>query len=189
MTRLGINVPEKLMKRIKPFRGSINVSQVCRDALEAHVAAHERAKARAEQDDLGDVIRRFRDQHVDIQVDWERLGHEDAKLWVELASLKDLEELFYRVGFKMKGSLAGPLETEIVPFLEGVKKFHQHWQENEDWVNAQYSRDLEGNHYGSAKAIYDRAWFGYTTAVWGSVRDAIATEKAGGGKSDGAAVG
>ena len=42
-------------------------------------------------------------------LDWEAIGREDAKVWVELASLEDLEGLFHNIAtHKRKGDEPGP---------------------------------------------------------------------------------
>ena len=44
--RLGINVPDELLRRVKEIRPRVNVSQVCRQALERYVDIAEQAKRR-----------------------------------------------------------------------------------------------------------------------------------------------
>ena len=45
--RVGINVPDELLRRVKEIRPQVNVSQVCRQALERCVEIAEMAKAQA----------------------------------------------------------------------------------------------------------------------------------------------
>lgn len=177
MARLGINVPDELLKRMKPFKSSVNVSQVCRDALEAQVAAYERARARFDGDNLRDLIQRFSEEHVDREIDWETLGHEDAKVWMELASLKDLETVFYRLSFVGRPGMLERPTVGIVPFLEGTKLFEHRWQENEEAVLRLYDFDENTNHYLRAKEKYELGWFSYARVVWEQVQATIAKDK------------
>ena len=174
--RLGINVPDDLLDRMKPFKGSINVSQTCRDALEAQTAAYERAKTRVQEDDLGDLIQRFLQEHHDREVDWEALGHEDAKVWVELSSLKDLELLFYRLSFVGRPGMLQRPETEVVPHIEGAKRFAERWNELDKWVLEKYELDPDAPHHGRAKDAYDLGWFSYVRTVWALLQDQISKD-------------
>ena len=151
---------------MKPFKASINVSQVCREALENQVTAFERARIKVADRGVHELVQRFRREHIDREVDWEALGHEDARLWLELASLQHLETLFYRIRFKVTGSLAGPIETEIVPHIEGTPSFARRWKENDEWFAAKFEQDEQTNHYEAAKSAYDLGWFSYVRAVW-----------------------
>ena len=54
--RIGINVPDELLKELKQVRPEVNVSQVCREALANRVEVARRAADRA----IGDGV----DEHV-----------------------------------------------------------------------------------------------------------------------------
>ena len=47
--RIGINVPDDLLKQAKEIRPEINVSQVCREALEHRVSVAKMTAARAHE--------------------------------------------------------------------------------------------------------------------------------------------
>ena len=81
--RIGINVPNDLIKRMEPLKQMINISQVCRDAIQGWVDTYERARERAGQDGMEAVTLRLRRELESYEVDWEAIWHEDAKGWVE----------------------------------------------------------------------------------------------------------
>ncbi|MBF8268004.1 MAG: hypothetical protein HW388_1512 [Dehalococcoidia bacterium] len=98
--RIGIKVADDILKRMEPFRHLTNVSQICRDAIEAWVDSYERARNRAREDGMEAVAARLQSEHAEQTVDWEALGHEDAKLWVQMATLEDFETLFHNLKVK-----------------------------------------------------------------------------------------
>ena len=57
--RIGINVPDELLKQVKQVRPEVNVSQVCRDALADHVEVARRAAARAVSDGVDEHVQRL----------------------------------------------------------------------------------------------------------------------------------
>ena len=90
MVRIGVNIPNELMKRLEPLKPELNISQVCRDALEAKAENHERMQARLANDAIGPAIDRLLEQEKEflaaISFDWQALGWEDAASWVKGAS-------------------------------------------------------------------------------------------------------
>ena len=177
MVRLGINVPDKLLERLKPFKGSINISQVCRDALESQVSAYERANHELEKDGLDEVVQRFRKDLALREVDWEALGHQDARVWVELASLDDLETVFYRLSFVGRPGMLQRPTIDVVPIVTGAKRFDDRWQENEQKNLRLYDRDEKTSHYEKAKDQYEMAWFSYARSVWNKVQARTSEDK------------
>ena len=173
MTRLGINVPDDLLDRLKPFKTSINVSQICRDALEAQVAAYERAYARVEDDDMEDLIQRLRLEIAGREVDWESLGHEDAKVWAELGSLDDFKNLFYKLSFVGHGGMLKRPTINIIPHVDGTRGFYERLKENPAWSEWKYEHDEQVNHVGKAQSAYELGWFSYIRAVRRKVQSAV----------------
>lgn len=163
--RIGINVPNDLLKRMEPLKRITNVSQVCRDAIQAWVDTYERARLRASQDRMENVAFRLRQELESYEVDWEALGHEDAKMWAQMATLKEFEHLFHNVGVaKRKGRTPG---LWCAPILPGTRDYHERQHEHKEWFSRQIELDEEGpNPYLQAEAEYERGWLSYLTAVW-----------------------
>ena len=70
--RIGINVPNELLQRVKQIRPELNVSQVCRDALEYRASVIERAGTQAALDGVDHYVDRL-DQSVKkplVEPDW-----------------------------------------------------------------------------------------------------------------------
>ena len=81
--RIGVNIPDDLYQRMKHIKHTVNVSQVCREAIEAYVEDYERARARLESDGADEVVKRLSGEEEHRTVDWEELGWKDARDWVE----------------------------------------------------------------------------------------------------------
>ena len=96
--RIGLNIPDDLLTRLEPLKPSINVSQVCREAIEAYVDSYERASMMIENDGTLQEAERIWRQEESRTIDWEELGYVDGKAWVERAELEDLENLFHNLG-------------------------------------------------------------------------------------------
>ena len=84
--RIGVNVPDDLLKQMEPIKHMTNLSQVCREAIKDRVDAYERARARADREGMQEVAARLWQEYSEQAVDWETVGYEDAKMWVQLAS-------------------------------------------------------------------------------------------------------
>ncbi|GAI08168.1 unnamed protein product, partial [marine sediment metagenome] len=113
--RIGINVPNDLLKRMEPLKQMINVSQVCRDAIQACVDTYERARERARQDGMEEVAIGLQQELESYDLDWEALGHEDAKLWIQKASLKDFEHFAHNLkGRQEQGKDAQHMDGSIL---------------------------------------------------------------------------
>ena len=76
--RIGINVPNSLVKRMEPLRQMINVSQICRDAIQGWVDTYEHAMEKARQDGMEEVAAVLSREWEPYEVDWQAIGHEDA---------------------------------------------------------------------------------------------------------------
>ena len=169
--RIGINVPDELLNRMQPIRRVANLSQICRQAIKDWVDAYERAKDHARTDGMEAVAARLLAQHARQSVDWVALGHEDAKFWVQIASLKDFEGLFHN----LKAQVREGRSDNFIPFyrhLEGTKHFRDRQHEHQEWVYRQFELD-KPHHIQAAEMNYTRAWLSYVTAVWQIVKDGI----------------
>jgi len=166
--RIGINVPNDLLKRLEPLKQMTNVSQICRDAIQTWIATYERAIERASQDGMEDIALRLRDEIDSYKIDWEGLGNEDAKIWAQLASLKDFENLFHNMGVaKRRGRATGIWCARIIP---GTREFGERAHEHKEWFERQYEIDKNTNHQQQAEIEYTRGWLSYITAIWEMVK-------------------
>lgn len=162
--RIGINVPDDLLRRLEPLKAVTNISQICRDAIKAHVEAYERAKTRAKQDRINAIAERLGNKLVPQEVDWELLGIEDARLWVQLARLEDFEYLLHRLEV-LERQGRSPYEVPI-PRVQGVRFFEERSSEHDEWFDRRIEADEESNPYVEAKLTYQRGKLSYILAVW-----------------------
>ena len=49
--RIGINIPNDLHRRLEPLKQYVNVSQICREAIEDRIRCYERALASRSNED------------------------------------------------------------------------------------------------------------------------------------------
>ena len=177
--RIGINISNDLMEKFKPLKGSYNLSRICRDAVKSYIEAYEKAVNQAKSDDMQDVAKRLFGQYSrKMDVDWESVGRNDARVWAQLASLDDLEGFFYnlKVHKKLGRSEPGPY---LFPRLLGeAPRFENHISEHDGWFARQIELDESANPYITAKQDYHRGWLSYLTAVWQMVKEQIADDKA-----------
>ena len=170
--RIGVNIPEDLYQRLKPLKETVNISQVCREAIEAYVDDYERALARTEVDSMDDVVDGFLSEEEQSELDWEQLGWDDAESWVKAVDLETFEHLFHRLDvLKRQGR---PSWEVPPPGGEGVKTFVERSWEYRDLFERQYERqfelNLEGDPRLDAERKYMRAWVAYVTAVREKIR-------------------
>ncbi len=172
--RIGINVPDDLLKRMEPLKTVTNVSQICRDAIKTHVETYERALARAKEDGMDAIAERLGNMLVPQEVDWELLGIEDAKMWVQLAKLEDFEYLLHRLEV-LERQGRSPYEVPI-PRVQGDKFFEERSYEHDEWFDSQIETDEDNNPFIEAKLVYQRGKLSYILAVWNMAKE-IAKEK------------
>ena len=172
--RIGINIPNDLLKRMEPLKQMINISQVCRDAIQAQVDTYERARERAKQDGMEEVATTLHQELQRYDLDWEALGHEDAKIWVQKASLKDFEHFAHnlKVG-RSKGRTPG---IWMAPILPGTKSYGERAGEHKEWFMRQSELELEYDYHQKAQHDYERGWTSYVISVWEMAKQPIAGE-------------
>ena len=170
--RVGINVPDELLKRIEPIRHVANVSQICRQAIKDWVDTYERAQYRAKSDGRETAAAKLLAESIGQTIDWEALALEDARVWVQIASLKDFRALFNNLKINEREGRS----DNWIPFyrpLEGTKMFWDRKHEHREWIYQQFELDDKTNHIQAAETKYVRAWLSYVTAVWQMVKDGI----------------
>lgn len=174
--RIGINVPDDLLKRFEPIKQITNVSQVCRDAIKAWVDTYEAASERASEEGMEEVSARLSQQVSEQTVDWGALGVEDAKLWCQLASLKDFQYLFHNLKLFER---EGRSPEDWIPFsnsVQGTKTVNQRLGEHNEWFVRQYELDIKVDLYRKSTREYNRGWLCYVTSVWQMVQDRVAAD-------------
>ncbi|MDO8750465.1 MAG: hypothetical protein Q7K03_04905 [Dehalococcoidia bacterium] len=175
--RIGINVPDDLLKRFEPIKQVTNVSQVCRDAIKTWVDSYEAATERASKEGMETLAARLAQQVTAQAVDWEALGYEDAKMWCQLASLKEFQNAFHNHELlKREGRNLGLWAFE---FQTTAKSFRHKYTDYKEWFEHQYEfYDVEEarDRIDQAEQEYTRSYLTYVTSVWQMVKDRVAAD-------------
>ncbi len=183
--RIGINIPNELMKRLEPLKPELNISQVCRDALTVKVESHERMQARLANDAIGPATDRLLEEEKEflaaISFDWQALGWEDAASWVEVASGDDWNDFLEYIEWLDENNKP---HWEVRPLhLNGVKHLHEREMELINRMgearrrNPSFDRWLHrrrgGIDYQAINREYMTAWTAYISAVWERYRQML----------------
>lgn len=189
--RIGINIPKELHQRLQPLKGTMNISQICREALEAHVEKYEGFIGWLDSDVAKEVVAEIcekeRQRKAMVEVDWEAIGYQDAKDWVEAANPVDWDgwnrcrnhpDKWSQDTVWVHGRHVRTSTTRGTFVSPGsAKTFHQRHREYTDLIHRQDDDFWEWMHeeydglgpfydYATAQKEYGRAWMAFTTAVW-----------------------
>lgn len=176
--RIGINIPNDLMKRLEPLKPELNISQVCREALTAKAERHERMLARLSDHSTSAAVNRVWEYEKQflaaIEFDWEMLGYEDAADWVRAASWDDWGDVLEDLDNLKERNL--PHWQVIAPRVAGVKSFHdrdmelhrqmEQMREQHRTFDRWLYRNQEGIDLRAIEREYMTAWITYVKAVW-----------------------
>ena len=170
--RIGVNIPDDLLKRIEPLKPALNVSRICREAIKAYADSCE-AWARVTEEDQreAEAQRLFLQDHL-IEIDWEAIGWEDAEAWVASADLEDFEDAFHN--FKIAQSKGADWKPWEWPGrrgqLTGLKNYTTRGGEHGEWFQQQCELHPETNPFIETEKPYTRGWLAYAGVVWGKIQ-------------------
>lgn len=138
--RIGVNVPNDIIERFKPLKGTYNLSQIFREAITSYIDAYERAVKQANADDMKNMAKKLAAKYMmKIILDWESIGRDDAKIWAQLASLEDFEGFFHNLEIHKKLGRGEPGPYLFPKNIPGAPRFENHIQENDEW----FARQIE----------------------------------------------
>ena len=170
--RIGINVPNELLKQVKQISPKVNVSRVCREALEHRVEVADRAIAQVASDGVDEHVARL-DRSVTkemIEPDWVALALYDAPDWVRTVTPEAWESFVYQADTLRR---QGRDEAEMVDIWsqgagDNIGLPRRLW-DNRDWFERQYEIEFQtgviSNARQKAGEEYSRAWLGYVNEV------------------------
>ena len=150
MARISISIPDKLMAKLEPMKEGINISQLCREALEHRVAAFDRASG-YEDLDLDGLVKRLSDERFSETSKFEDLGKDNAGRWLNSVSFLEL-----------KNVAENPSSSNMPKYKLPLTAFKIM---KRDMVEAKVSCEN-----GQASA-YKTAWLEYVRSVWTQVED------------------
>ena len=170
--RIGINVPNELMKRVKEISPAVNVSQVCREALEKRVRVRESAISQAEDDGADKEVVRLAESLGNslIEPDWETYGLKDAREWMKRVTAEDWEYFIEDYDYYLENGRDDIwFRVEWWSSMNGSKGFWHRRRENQAWFFAQFRVKSESgnsaNPFEEAQKEYARVWLGYVLEV------------------------
>ena len=150
MGRISISLPDSLMAKLEPIKDGINLSQLCREALEQRVAAYERAASRNGNDlDLDALVHRLRGERDLFGGKFEQLGKDNAAAWLTTASYLEIQNITAH-------NHSGGMHKYKLP-RAAFKAMEQDMQE------VKLSCD------GPQAVVYKTAWLDYVKTVWSDV--------------------
>ena len=169
--RIGINVPNELLRQVKQIRPEVNISQVCREALQHHVEVAQRAIAQATSDGVDEQVTRL-DRSVArplIEPDWMAYALDDARDWVRTVTPEMWGQYIYQSDFLRKQGRDEAEMVEIWSQNRDEKGLLVRLHENMKWFEDQFEEQFESggvaDPYYKAREEYCRAWLGYVNEV------------------------
>ena len=150
MARISISIPDDLMARLEPMKDGINISQLCREALERRIAAFERAAdVNGPELDLAGLVERLREECAVDEGRIAQLGKRNAAAWLGTTAYVELKN----VAEPRNGSNMPKYKLPRAAF-ETMKR---------DMADANGSCD------GVQAVAYKTAWLDYVRSVWAQI--------------------
>ena len=154
MGRISISLPDSLMARLEPIKDGINISQLCRDALEQRVAAYHRAAIRNGNDlDFDALVHRLQGERELFGGKFEQLGKDNAAAWLSTAPYLEIQDV------ATHSHSDGMRKYKLPRAAFSAMK--------QDMQEVKLSCD------GPQAVVYKTAWLDCVKAVWSQVVDRI----------------
>ena len=164
---MGINVPDKLLKRVKSLDPAINISQVCREALENHATTQELAAERVARN--GAALERTADlaNTLPVEPDWIGYALTDAESWLLEVTPDDWDELWELYDQDERDGKDLTIAVNIFAHRYGNRKdFSDRWDENlANWGEHRANRRRYAELYAAAEKSYKEARLAYMQAA------------------------
>ena len=181
--RIGINVPNDLIQRVKAVQPDVNISRVCREALEELVSRQDLVEIRVNADGTAERILEFSRSQDNplVEPDWAGYAWEDAKEWVSKVTPDEWDDFCESYDYDESAGVG----FDTVVLLHG--NFFKWEQENEAWFRQRFRqlRKSNGNAkildsakgpLDSAKRKYNDSWLSYVRKVRQKQRDFFEAE-------------
>lgn len=177
--RIGVNIPNELMRRLKPLKPMLNVSQVCREAIASHVEKYENAISDLDGGVTKAALERVTSEELRrrsiLNVDWEAEGYEFAVMWVRAADWQDWNQWHSiqahlerqgRPGWDIEPRLHGVSESRMEGFDDRWHTFHELIMSQSDEFLDWMDENSINPDWDVAKREFGRAWITYLKAAW-----------------------
>ena len=132
------------------MKGQINISQVCREALERRVSIYQGAAGQHGDDlDVEGLITRLREERALTETKWQGLGRQNAAGWLRTASYLEVKNV-------VENQSIADMHRYRLPRAE-FQIMKRHMEESKE--------SLEG----ITAVMYKTAWLDYARAVWAEI--------------------
>ena len=168
--RIGINVPDDLLDRVKQAWTSVNISEVCRDALQRTVEEGRRVTNRVEQDDVEEKIAWLDAQTaLPEEPDWVALALDDAATWFKGITAAGWEHFLHQCDVLRRQGRDEAVMVDIWSSMYDAQGIRRHLHESQEWLISELEREemtgIRSNAWERAMRTYARAWLGYVHEV------------------------
>ena len=154
MGRISISLPDSLLAKLEPIKDGINISQLCREALEQRVAVYQRAASRNGHDlDLDALVHRLQGERDLFGGKFEQLGKNNAAAWLTTAPYLEIQNVANH------NHSDGMHKYKLPRAAFSAMK--------QDMQDVNLSCD------GPQAVVYKTAWLDYVKAVWSEAVDLI----------------
>ena len=167
--RIGINVPDKVIKLIKELDPEANISQICREALTSYTAALERGKTEISDEDMDDIIEHLEQSapYPQIEPDWAGYAWQDAHDWVRTITSRNWHDFLDNYDRYKESSRQLYILAQF-HIQRDAKRFHDRRMENDNWF--WHQAVIGGNlarlkAYDKAEDDYTRTWLAYVNEI------------------------
>ena len=168
--RIGINVPDDLLDKVKEVLPAGKVSQFFRDALQDRIKEEQRVKERVRDDGLdAEIAQLARGTELPQEPDWEGLAWDNAASWIKQVTPEDWNELLDLLDERRKEGKSEDIyvglrdsEYEIQGITPRLMKYEKElWRAAPPSARAKLVLDAKDRCWRE----YNRAWLGYVYEV------------------------
>ena len=168
--RIGINVPNELLKQVKESLPSVNVSQFFREALQDRIKEDQRVKERVRTDGMeAEIARLARETALPPEPDWVGLALDNAANWVRNVTSEDWDDFVETVDDLRKDGVDEGMYVAVWTRMYCDKGLMNHLNDYSNQLrNAARPSVIARLAPGAEKRgqqEYTRAWLGYVYEV------------------------
>lgn len=160
--RIGVNVPDDLLRRAKEVLPQVKVSKVSREALEALAAVDAVNRRNSERSRSECTI-----EDTPEEPNWEGMALDDAQDWIRAVDAEQWGRFIENWDRYIDENESVTRIVEYGRIVKSVKGYFDRMEENRKWFMAQ-DRGLvqsAANPWARANYEYCRAWLGYVSEV------------------------
>ena len=168
--RIGINVPNSLLQQVKEINPPVNVSDVCRKALEGYVNLEQRTAAQVHSDNMeAKITHLFQKTSLPAEPDWVGLALDNAANWVRNVTPEEWNDFVEDVDRLRQEGQPEDLYINVWTIQYGGKGIfghvHDYWDRLTKAARPSRVSGLARDASERGRREYTRAWLGYVYEV------------------------